>query len=140
MSPRKMFQSCGSSSIAVARMNRPMRVTRGSCSMAWRAPIVASASGIIERNFKASKGCRRFADALLAEEHRAAVLELDDDGQDQPDRQRGQQADAREHDVERALHARAPGSILDGQRTSSAPTAATACGARGAAASRQSSK
>ena len=34
MSPRKMFQSCGSSSIAVARSRRPTRVTRGSCSVA----------------------------------------------------------------------------------------------------------
>jgi hypothetical protein len=55
MSPRTIFQSCGSSSIAVARMNVPMRVTRGSCCEAWTAPVAASASGRIDRNFMALK-------------------------------------------------------------------------------------
>ena len=38
MSPQKMFQSCGSSSIAVARINRPMRVTRQSSATACIGP------------------------------------------------------------------------------------------------------
>ena len=52
MSPMKMFKSCGSSSIAVARSHRPTRVTRGSSSDAWTGPK-RSASGTIDRNFKA---------------------------------------------------------------------------------------
>src|SRR5947209_9192153 len=55
MSPTKMFQSCGSSSIAVARRNLPTRVIRGSCAEACTGPVRASASGIIERNLSARK-------------------------------------------------------------------------------------
>src|SRR5688572_8110890 len=55
MSPRKMFHNCGSSSIAVARRIRPMRVTRGSFCPDWIGPVSASASTIIDRNFNASK-------------------------------------------------------------------------------------
>jgi len=53
MSPRKIFHSCGSSSKAVARRMRPTRVTRGSSTVAWMAPVWRSASTIIERNLKA---------------------------------------------------------------------------------------
>ena len=105
MSPRKMFHSCGNSSIAVARMNRPMRVTRGSCSVACNAPIGASASGRIERNFSAVNGRPPSADALLREEDRAAVLELDRRGERSPTAAPTQQAGAGQRDVERPLHA-----------------------------------
>ncbi len=49
ISPLSTFQSCGSSSMRVFRMNRPTRVTRGSFSSANLAPRT-SASTRIERN------------------------------------------------------------------------------------------
>src|SRR5437763_1235721 len=51
MSPTKIFQSCGSSSSAVARSSRPTRVTRASFSVACTGPEIASACGTIARNF-----------------------------------------------------------------------------------------
>ena len=74
---RRCSTSCGSSSIAVARSSRPTRVTRGSFSVACTGPVSASASGTIDRNFSALEHAAAQADALLPEEHRAAVLELD---------------------------------------------------------------
>ena len=55
MSPRKMFQSWGSSSSDQRRRKAPMRVRRGSSSIAHTGPVVDSALARIERNLRIMK-------------------------------------------------------------------------------------
>ena len=79
---------------------RPMRVTRGSFSDACTAPVIASASGRIDRNFSASNGRPPRPDALLPIEDRPAVFELDRRGDRHPQRRGQRKADARERGIE----------------------------------------
>ena len=91
--------------MAVLRMKRPMRVTRGSSSTACTAPTPDSASVRIERNFNAVEVPAAEADALLRVEDRTAVLELDRQAEEHPERRREQQPDAGERHVKRTFHA-----------------------------------
>ena len=96
--PRSTLNSCGSSSSDVARMNRPMRVTRGSRSSLNSGPT-RSLSALSVGQPRLGVGHHRaelqhveqlaaLADPLLAEQHRTTIGELDDDGDDGHDRQR----------------------------------------------------
>ncbi len=77
MSPRRMFQSCGSSSIAVARMSRPMRVTRGSFSTRLHGADAGLGVRAHRAELQRVERAAAEADALLRVEHRPAVLQLD---------------------------------------------------------------
>ena len=76
MSPRKMFQSWGSSSIAVARRVRPMRVTRGSFSPGLLRAEEAVRVRHHRPELQHSELPATASHAPVAEEHRAAVLQL----------------------------------------------------------------
>ena len=78
MSPRRTFQSCGSSSSRVRRRNRPTGVTRVSpLGRPHRAGARFSASCRIERNLWTREDAAVLADALLVIEHRAGRRQLD---------------------------------------------------------------
>src|SRR4029453_10547474 len=101
MSPEKMFHNCGSSSIAVARSRRPIRVIRGSFSVAWTGPVRASASGTLHRNLRGrNTPAPPPADAILTVRGRPAILELDRERHQSPQRGRHDETGASQQTVE----------------------------------------
>ena len=69
MSPRRMLNSCGSSSSEVLRSIRPTGPTRLSCEMFQLVWDSASSSGLSERNFIGSNDTPSRPTRLLPEDH-----------------------------------------------------------------------
>ena len=101
-----MFQSCGSSSIAVARITPP---DAGHARIAFpRLQRTGRAFGVVVHRSKLqrAKDTAIAADAILRVEHRTAVFELDRRGEQDPERQRNARPDDASDGIEGALHRR----------------------------------
>ena len=85
MSPHRMFQSWGSSSIAVLRIQRPIITHAVVLGRLYRARLHFRIRPH-RPEFQSAEPATTATDAVLAIEHRAAVFEFDGGGQQQPER------------------------------------------------------